>query len=176
MLSRGERAVKKLLPFEKIAKARFSREKREECGMSVVPNPPGRLPKARSLTASNRKQERIATAPIPAKTGTADPFFLYIWACSVKLTLNSMGLSSRRRSELASSFPPLSPVIPALSPVIPALSPVIPALSPVIPALSPVIPAKAGIQTVAAKPAIRNQVQTAASGSPLPLWTHKGRF
>ena len=33
-----------------------------------------------------------------------------------------------------------------------------------------VIPAKAGIQTVAVKPAARNQVQIAVSGSPLPLW------
>ena len=32
----------------------------------------------------------------------------------------------------------------------------------------PVIPAKAGIQTIAAKPAIRNQVQIAVDGSPLP--------
>jgi len=41
---------------------------------------------------------------------------------------------------------------------------------PVIPAFSPVIPAKAGIQKVAAKPDTRNQVQTAVSGSLLPLW------
>ena len=34
----------------------------------------------------------------------------------------------------------------------------------------PVIPAKAGIQTIAAKFATRNQVQIAASGSLLPLW------
>ena len=42
--------------------------------------------------------------------------------------------------------------------------------SPQTPTASPVIPEKAGIQTVAAKPAIRNQVQTAASGSLLPSW------
>ena len=36
--------------------------------------------------------------------------------------------------------------------------------------LAPVIPAKAGIQTFAAKFAIRNQVQIAVIGSPLPLW------
>ena len=48
--------------------------------------------------------------------------------------------------------------------------PVIPAFHPVIPAFSPVIPAKAGIQRVAAKFAIRNQVQITAGGSPLPLW------
>ena len=33
-----------------------------------------------------------------------------------------------------------------------------------------VIPAKAGIQTIAARLVTRNQVQTAASGSPLPLY------
>ena len=38
------------------------------------------------------------------------------------------------------------------------------------PALPPVIPAKAGIQTPAAKPATRNQVQIAVIGSLLPLW------
>ena len=36
--------------------------------------------------------------------------------------------------------------------------------------LAPVIPAKAGIQTVAAKIAIRNQVQITAIGSLLPSW------
>ena len=36
--------------------------------------------------------------------------------------------------------------------------------------LSPVIPAEAGIQRVSDKFATGNQVQTAASGSPLPLW------
>ena len=40
----------------------------------------------------------------------------------------------------------------------------------------PVIPAKAGIQTVSAKLATRNQVQIAVSGSPLPLWAYRGRF
>ena len=41
----------------------------------------------------------------------------------------------------------------------------------VIPVLShPVIPSKAGIQTVAAKLVSRNQLQTPANGSPLPLW------
>ena len=35
---------------------------------------------------------------------------------------------------------------------------------------SPVIPAKAGIQTIEAKPATRNQVQIAAGGSLPPLW------
>ena len=34
----------------------------------------------------------------------------------------------------------------------------------------PVIPAKAGIQSRQAKPAIRNQIQIAVSGSLLPLW------
>ena len=34
----------------------------------------------------------------------------------------------------------------------------------------PVIPAKAGIQMIAAKLATRNQAQTTASGSLLPLW------
>jgi len=48
--------------------------------------------------------------------------------------------------------------------------PIIPDLYPAIPARFPVIPAKAGIQRVAAKSAIRNQVQIAVSGSPLPLW------
>ena len=36
--------------------------------------------------------------------------------------------------------------------------------------LAPVIPAKAGIQRVSDKPATRNQVQIATSGSLLPLW------
>jgi len=49
--------------------------------MRVAPNPPGRLPKVRNPTASNRKQARIAVSAIPVKTGTADPFFLYIWDC-----------------------------------------------------------------------------------------------
>ena len=35
---------------------------------------------------------------------------------------------------------------------------------------SPVIPAKAGIQSVAAKPATRNQARTEAGGSLLPSW------
>ena len=41
---------------------------------------------------------------------------------------------------------------------------------------SPVIPAKVGIQTISAKPAIRNQVQIPISGSLLPLWAYRGRF
>ena len=36
--------------------------------------------------------------------------------------------------------------------------------------LAPVIPAKAGIQMITDKPAARNQVQIAVSGSLLPLW------
>ena len=43
----------------------------------------------------------------------------------------------------------------------------------IIPPISnphPVIPAKAGIQTIEAKTAARNQVQIATSGSLLPLW------
>ena len=42
--------------------------------------------------------------------------------------------------------------------------------SPCKPILHSVIPAKAGIQTLAIKPAIRNQVQIPASGSLLPSW------
>ena len=43
-------------------------------------------------------------------------------------------------------------------------------------AFRPVIPAKAGIQTVEAKFATRNQVQTAIIGSLPPSWTYRGRF
>ena len=39
-----------------------------------------------------------------------------------------------------------------------------------MPGFYPVIPAKAGIQTVAIKPATRNQVRIEAGGSLLPLW------
>ena len=42
--------------------------------------------------------------------------------------------------------------------------------TPSFPLFSPVIPAKAGIQMIAAKFAIRNQAQSATSGSLLPLW------
>ena len=52
--------------------------------------------------------------------------------------------------------------------VIPDFHAVTPDFHPVIPVFYPVIPAKAGIQTVAAKLAIRNQVQIAVSGSLLP--------
>ena len=55
----------------------------------------------------------------------------------------------------------------AAAPIIRAAIPDYP--PPVIPAFSPVIPAKAGIQTVAAKPAIRNQARIEAGGSHLPL-------
>ena len=39
-----------------------------------------------------------------------------------------------------------------------------------------VIPAKAGIQTIEAKLAARNQVRIAAGGSLLPSWAYRGRF
>ena len=55
----------------------------------------------------------------------------------------------------------------------PISCPVVPALCPPFPR-SAVIPAKAGIQTVADKPAARNQVQITASGSP--LWACMGRL
>ena len=60
-------------------------------------------------------------------------------------------------------------VIPDFSP---ARSP-FPRVSPSPPSFPPspsVIPAKAGIQTIAVRLAIRNQVQIAVSGSLLPLW------
>ena len=78
---------------------------------------------------ATRNQVRIPTSGSP----------LPLWAYRGRLTLNSVGLSLRRRSDLR-----------------------------------PVIPAKAGIQTVSAKPATRNQVQIAVIGSPLPLWAYRG--
>ena len=42
--------------------------------------------------------------------------------------------------------------------------------------LVPVIPAKAGIQTIEAKPAARNQIQIASDKSLPPLWAGMGRF
>ena len=41
--------------------------------------------------------------------------------------------------------------------------------------LAPVIPAKAGIRTISAKPAVRNQVQIASDKSLPPLWACRGR-
>ena len=73
-------------------------------------------------------------------------------------------------------IPDFHPIIRDFYPVIPDFHPVIPDFTPVIPDFHPVIPAKAGIQTVAIKPAIRNQVQIEAGGSPLPLWAYRGRF
>ena len=49
-------------------------------------------------------------------------------------------------------------------------------LPPSFPLSPPVIPAKAGIQTVAVRSAIRNQVRIAVIGSPLTLWAYRGRF
>ena len=71
-------------------------------------------------------------------------------------------ISARHSNSLPASFP-LSP-------------PSFPFSTPVIPILYPVIPAKAGIQTVAAKPAIRNQARIASDKSPLPSWACRVGF
>ena len=67
--------------------------------------------------------------------------------------------SPRHSRPLTPSFPPPHPVIPAPSPRHSRF------LTPSFPLSSPVIPAKAGIQTLAAKPVARNQVQIPTSGS-----------
>ena len=66
-------------------------------------------------------------------------------------------------------------VIPDFYPVIPDFHPLIRDFYPIIPDFHPVIPAKAGIQTVAIKPAIRNQAPSAAGGSPFPYPSRHSR-
>ena len=50
------------------------------------------------------------------------------------------------------------------------VAPTLPIWTPTFPLSTPVIPAKAGIHTLAARTATRNQAQIAAIGSLLPLW------
>ena len=72
MLSRGERAVKKLRRLEKREEIGVRNESRPQSARAVAESP-----------QSNGVQPKTSAnggGAIPAKMGTADPFFLYIWA------------------------------------------------------------------------------------------------
>ena len=73
-----------------------------------------------------------------------------------------MNLTQRREAAKGAKMRLLRRLFPIFTPPF-SLS------APVIPALYAVIPAKAGIQTVAIKPATRNQARIPDSGYPLPF-------
>ena len=94
-----------------------------------------------------RESGRLQPSPlseIKHESQSADPFSLY--------GLTRVGLRPR-----SAGVPPAEP-------------PSSPAPFPRHSRFSPVIPAKAGIQTLAAKPAAQTQVRIASDKSPLPLW------
>ena len=113
--------------------------------MRVVPNPTGRLPKARSLTACPTENKRESRRRHPRENGDG--------GCLLPLY---MGLQGQVDAKFNGTI--VAPPLRISAPSFPSYLSSFPPLSPAILALSPVIPAKAGIQTLAAKSAIRNQV------------------